>query len=410
MKILIVNATDLKGGAARAAYRLHKGLISQGIDSTMLVQNKSSDDYTVKVAPGKVSALVSKFRPFIEGLLTNSSRLKGAFSSARIPSGKLINFINELNPDIVHLHWINDGMIRIEDLKNINAKLVWSLHDMWGFTGGCHYSKSCVLYREKCGNCHFLKDKSEKDQSRSVYNRKLKTYSQLPNLSIIGLSKWMEKEARTSKLFSGCNITNLPNPINVSTYKKLDKQYCRKVLNLPADKQLVLFGAMGATSDERKGFNELFKSLDHVNADDIELIVFGASEPEVSQSFPFPVRYMGLLNDDWTMAVLYSAVDVMVVPSLQENLSNTIVESLMCCTPVVGFDIGGNSDMIEHLDNGYLAKELDINDLANGISWVLNNGDDLILPSNNKAIDKFSEETVVPKYIKHYRELIQRED
>lgn len=409
MKILIVNTSDIQGGAARAAYRLHRALLVEGVNSQMLVQSKSSDDFTVLSPQIKFQKAMGKLRPTLDSIPVRrySNSTKTLFSPSWVPFAGLVDKINALNPDVVHLHWIAGGMMRIEDLAKINAPIVWSLHDMWAFTGGCHYDEECSGYQKQCGVCPVLGSDKDKDLSRKVWLRKQASFAPLPNMTIIGLSKWLAHCALSSSLFKNNPVVNLPNPIDTKIFAPLEQVEARKLFNLPQDKKLILFGAMGATSDPRKGFKELTHALDHVPAD-YELVVFGSSKPQNPQGFKQKAHYLGHLHDDVSLRVLYSASDVMVVPSLQENLSNAIMESLACATPVIGFDIGGNSDLIEHKNNGYLAQPFDTTDLANGIEWVLDNEkyDELCLNARDKVIREFDSKVVAEKYIKLYNEII----
>ena len=263
MKILIVNTSDIEGGAARAAYRLHKALLSQGVDSQMLVQSKSSDDYTVITETDKVKKTLNKLRPFFDSIPIRfyKERTKTLFSSSWLPFSNIVDKINEINPDIVHLHWICSGMMRIEDIARIKAPVVWSLHDMWAFTGGCHYDEECRGYEKECGNCKILGSDKEKDLSRKIWHRKERTFAKIPNMTIVGLSRWLAQSAKSSTLFKNTKVVNLPNPIDTNIFKPFSKDKARELWRLPKDKKLVLFGAMGATSDPRKGFEELSEAL-----------------------------------------------------------------------------------------------------------------------------------------------------
>ena len=412
MKVLIVNTSDINGGAARAAYRLHQALLSENIDSKMLVQTKSSDDFTVLSESSKIRKILNQFRRWLDQFPVKSYKYKmqTLFSSAWLPSSHLVDKINTLNPDIVHLHWVNGGMIRIEDLTKIKVPIVWSLHDMWLFTGGCHYDNNCAAYKTHCGQCKVLGSNKIKDLSHKIFNRKYKTFQQLSNLTVVGLSRWLENCARDSSLFKEQQIINLPNPINTQKFKALDKQKACELWCFPKDKKLILFGAMNATGDSRKGFKELRQALNQVKSKAIELVVFGSSEPKDAQDFGFKVHYIGNLHDDISLVTLYSAVDVLVVPSIQENLSNAIMESLSCETPVVGFDIGGNSDLIEHLYNGYLAMPLNATDLAKGIDWVLNNENynQIALNARAKVLTSFDSHIVSKQYIALYDEILKK--
>jgi glycosyltransferase involved in cell wall biosynthesis len=411
MKIVLVNTADINGGAARAAYRLHGTLLNAGVDSQMLVQAKTSDDYTVIAHGTKIQKYLAKLRPTLDSMPIKfyKNRTKTLFSPAWLPSLGLAERINALNPDVVHLHWVNGGMLRIEELAKIKAPIVWSLHDMWAFTGGCHYDENCEGYKQHCGHCKVLASLKENDLSRRIYNRKSKVFESIESLTVIGLSQWMAKCAKESGLFSSKRVECLPNPIDTDVFSPFDKLQARALLNLPTNKKLILFGAMGATSDPRKGFNELTDALSLLERDDVELVVFGSNRPKESQGFKHKAHYLGHLHDDATLRVLYSAADVVVVPSLQENLSNAIMESLACAIPVVGFDVGGNSDLVDHQINGYLAKPLDTNDLANGIDWVLNskNYDQLCEKAREKVVTTFATRLVVKKYIELYQQVKQ---
>ena len=413
MKILIVNTSDIEGGAARAAYRLHKALRSQGVDSQMLVQNKSSDDYTVIAEKDKVKKTLNKLRPFFDSIPVRfyKNRTKTLFSSSWLPFSNIVNKINEINPDIVHLHWIAGGMIKIEDLSKIKKPIVWSLHDNWAFTGGCHIMWECEKYRSHCGACPRLRSLKEKDLSYKVFIRKQKIFNKINNLTIIGLSKWLTECSKNSALLQDKKHVNLPNPIDTNLYKPFDKVKARELWNLPKDKKLILFGAMSAMSDVNKGFKELSKALRRLTSKDIEFVVFGSSQPQNAPDFGFKTHYLGHLHDDISLVTLYNAVDVMIVPSLQENLSNAIMESLACGTPVVAFHIGGNADMIEHKINGYLAKPYESKDLAEGIEWVLNlpiqDYNKLCENARKKVLEEFDSKIVAKKFISFYQEVLK---
>lgn len=409
MKILHVNISDLHGGAARAAYRLHQGLLSAGIESRMLVVSKKSDDRTAIGPANSVQYIQDRIRYLLDGfpLKWYGNRKRELFSPAWAGFSSMANRINKLNPDIVHLHWINGGMLNIGEIAKIHAPIVWSLHDMWAFTGGCHYSDGCERYKNNCGNCKVLGSDSSKDLSRKIFEKKRKAYSK-KEMTIVGLSRWLNRCAEESTLLRDKKHINLPNPIDTDIYKPFAKDAARALWNLPQDKKLVLFGAINATADPRKGFHELNEALHKMSDDTTELVVFGSSEPKVSQNFGLTTHYLGHIRDDVSLVTLYNAVDVMVVPSLQENLSNAIMEALACGTPVVGFDIGGNSDMVEHQINGYLARSFDTGDLKMGIEWVLNHSkyDDLRRRAREKVVKTFESRAVAEQYLMLYREIL----
>ncbi len=281
---------------------------------------------------------------------------------------------------------------------------------MWAFTGGCHYDEGCGRYGNSCGQCPLLGSSKPVDLSRQVLHRKVKALDSKSQLTVVGLSQWLAESASESALFRDRKVVNLPNLIDTSRFTPFDQTMGRELLGLPEEKKLVLFGAMGATSDPRKGFRELSKALEQIEGDHVELVVFGSSGPADSQEFPQKTHYLGQLHDDATLRALYSAVDVVVVPSRQENLSNAIMESLACGTPVVAFNIGGNPDMVEHQLSGYLAQDGDIGDFARGINWVLNHREaqKLSLHSVQTVQDRFDSKEVARKYINLYTEILNQ--
>ena len=412
MKILIVNASDINGGAARAAYRLHKSLLEQGVDSEMLVQNKSGDDYTVKsIAKNKFQKGIAKLRPTLDAIPVKfyKNKTETLFSPAVLPFSGVVDEINRINPNIVHLHWINRGMIRIEELSKIKAPIVWSLHDNWAFTGGCHIKLDCNQYKISCGNCPRLGSDKGNDLSRSIWNRKKKTFDKLDNLTIVGLSNWVNNCSKESSLLQSKNHINIPNPLNTKIFKPFYKNKSRELWSLPENKKLVLFGAMNATSDINKGFSQLSEAIKKIDVFNVDFVVFGSSKPKNAQDLGCNVHYIGCLADDISLITLYSAVDVMVVPSIQEAFGQTASEAMSCQTPVVAFAHTGLLDIVEHKKNGYLAKPLDTTDLANGIEWVLNNKsyDELCKNAREKVLKEFDSKIVAKKYINLYREILR---
>ena len=396
MKLLILNTFDSNGGAAIATYRLHVGLRSIGINSHLLVQNKQSDDYTVIAPVTKWQNIFAFLRPYMDIVVTNlyRKRERVLFSHAWLPES-LASKVKKFNPDIVHLSWMNGGFLKIETLKKFKQPIVWTLHDMWPFTGGCHYDDECRRFQQSCGSCPALHSEQDGDLSRRIWERKQKYWEGVP-IVVVAPSHWLADMARSSSLFKNQRVEVIPNGIDTEIYKPMNKEAARAAYNLPQDKHLILFSTFSATTDKRKGNQFLVQALNLMSQADwglkIELVIIGASRPENPPDLGMKVHYMGHLHDEISQVLLYSAADVVVAPSMQENLSNTVMESLACGTPVVAFNIGGMPDMINHLSNGYLATPFDSNELADGIIWVLENKD------RRDLLSKCARQTVMERY------------
>ena len=279
MKVLHVSSFDIKGGAARAAYRLHKALLSADVDSHLLVQSKSSNDDRVFGPKSSFGNNIAVARSALDALplMWYRNRTQSYFSPSWLPFGGIADKVNAIDPDIVHLHWICRGMMRVEDLVRIRAPIVWTLHDLWPFTGGCHYAEGCIKYKHECGSCIILGSTIESDLSRSLFIRKKNAFSQLKNLTVLGVSEWITKEAKSSALLNNNPVFCLPNPIDIETFSPIEKSVAKGTLGVNKNKSLVLFGAPDATSDPRKGFQKLIKALSYLDAN-IEIIVFGSND------------------------------------------------------------------------------------------------------------------------------------
>ena len=377
-RVLTLNTNDGAGGAARAAYRLHRGLLAAGCAARLLVQDKQGDDRSVqRLAESRPGRVLAALRPWVDlwPLAAYRDREKVPWSCNVMPgSGRLRRAAADFRPEIVHLHWVGGGFVPVSAVRGLGCPVVWTLHDMWPFTGGCHYDDGCGRYREQCGACPQLRSASPADLSHRLWRRKAAAWTGT-DLTLICPSRWMAECAGNSSLFAGRRIEVIPNGLDLNRFKPLDRGYCRQLLGVPADRRLILFGAMAATDDRKKGFAYLepaLRAFAHSHqASGCELAVFGASAPERPPDFGLPTRYLGRLHDEMSLAVLYAAADVMLVPSTQDNLPNTVMEAMACGTPVVAFSVGGIPDMIDHEHNGYLARAFDAEHLAAGIAWVL---------------------------------------
>jgi len=413
MKVLHVNTNDLYGGAARATNRLHNALKKSGIDSCMLVQKKKGADNTVFGSNSNLRKFWNLLRPIIDKiyLFLYKRRERIPWSISWFRNRSLLKKIKQINPDIVHLHWINGGFVGIKDLKKISVPIVWTFHDMWPFTGGCHYNNfDCKSYLEVCGNCPVLKSNKKHDLSYRTLKLKMKEFKK-SSFHIICPSSWLKGEVEKSALFSESAVMQIPNTIDTSLFKPVNKRGVRLLWNLPLNKQIVAFGAMDAISDFNKGYDLLKKALSIFSGKNIHLVVFGASNnTSLTDDFDFPVYSSGILLDDISLIALYNAVDVMVVPSRIESFGQTASEAMSCGTPVVAFGTTGLSDIVDHKKNGYLARPYDPIDLAKGIEWVLKEVSESNYLSKNareKVVSTFDYDVIVPKIKQMYSDIIE---
>ncbi len=411
-KFLILSSKDIVGGAARAAYRLHEAMLLIGADSEMLVQTKYGNSNSVIGAQSLTAKRLASGVFLLDQIpLRSYPKRKVAFFSPQwVPEITALQ-VARRSPDIINLHWVNNGFLRIETLKQFQAPIIWTMHDMWPFTGGCHYSAGCDRYSEGCGRCPLLGSVKEKDLSHRVWRRKAENWKDL-NITIVALSNWLADCARRSSLFGGFPVNVIPNCIDPSVWKPVDKDIARHKLNLPKDKKIVGFAAFRAAWAERKGFHMLMPALEILKQSnlesELELAILGASQNKSMMDLATKTHALGEINDNLTLALFYSAIDVFVLPSMEDNLPNTIMEALACGTPCVAFDIGGVPDMIDHEVNGYLCRPFESQDLADGISWVLEDDDRRKGLSDNarqKVIANYAPKVIAHQYLDLYRQI-----
>lgn len=413
MKILHLSATDIIGGAARAAYRLHAGLKLIGQDSAMLVQEKRSFNANILSPRTRLSQGAAMARATLDALpLTLYGKAGDSNLSLQWVPERVLTRCRLLAPDIVHLHWINRGFMRIETLAKLHVPTVWTLHDMWPFTGGCHYSGSCARYTSGCGACPLLNSHRTWDLTRWVHQRKVKALN-LSSLCIVATSSWLAQRARESSLLSKAHIEIIPYGLDTEIFRPLDRVVARDLLRLPKDKKLVLFGGT-SNLEPRKGFSFLKSALQSLCCstswkDRIELVTFGPGTTELKSELGVKCHSLGYLADDLSLAMAYSAADVVVVPSLQEAFGQVASEALACGTPVVAFQGTGVTDIVDHRQNGYLAAHADASDLAQGITWVLEDEGrykELAVMARQKAIREYTLELQAQRYLHVYERLL----
>ena len=366
--VLYLSTANGNGGAPRAAYRIHCGLLDSGVNSVMMVRTATGERRNVYVAPFEKhdDNIRSEFLS-----LKDYTLVPGIHFSPAVAGIDLQKHVDSFNPEIVQLHWINGGFIRIEDLKEVKRKIVWRFPDCWPMTGGCHYFGDCTGYMRTCGKCPQLTSDNENDLSHEVWQRKYSAWKDV-DMTVVVPTPWMKEVTQKSSLFGNHRIEVIPNGLDTTLFSPLDKKSARKVLGLPLDKKIILYGAFYATQDKRKGFSLLEQALQRIaerHRDEYELLVFGANSVETVLNLP--VKFMGILQDHLSLQIAYSSADTMVVPSTQEAFGQTVIEAMACAVPVVAFTGTGPGGIVEHKHTGYLAQYNDAEDLARGIEWVL---------------------------------------
>lgn len=315
--------------------------------------------------------------------------------------------------DVIHIHWINQGFLSLHDIKRLTETgkpIVWTLHDLWPATAVCHYPGGCELYLSGCHDCPMMRRNPLFDLSADIFKKK--GCIGLSSIHFVGCSQWIMNEAKKGAWLRSAHFSSIPNPIDTSLFKPVEKAIARKRLGLPENKFLLLFAA-AKLSDTRKGAIFLIEACERLKErypDKVEIVLLGSSPEELISGFPFPVNTLGYISSPETMATVYAASDLFIIPSLEDNLPNTIMEAMACGTPCVGFDTGGIPEMIDHLRNGYIARYKDAADLATGIEWVLAN---LSLRALGKAcLEKvhtcYQESVVANQYIGLYNHLMKQ--
>lgn len=413
MRVLIVNTSEKTGGAAVAANRLMDALNNNGVKAKMLVRDKETEDITVVGLPRSLKLqwnfLWECWCAFWHLHFSNLHLWEIDMAAAGSDITKLREF---QEADVIHLSWINQGMLSLKGIRKIlksGKPVVWTMHDLWPATGICHYARGCNRYGSSCGNCPLLPHKGSKnDLSAQVFRRKKELYQHC-NISFVSCSRWLEKQAKSSGLFVGQRVTNIPNPIDTHVFCPMDKAEARLRAGLPADKHLILFVSQKVT-DERKGMKYFVEAIDKLVAqypavkDNTAIAILGGHSEEVTLTLPS--YSLGYVSDEKRIVDIYNSVDVFVLPSLEDNLPNTIMEAMACGVPSVGFKVGGIPEMIDHQKNGYVANYRDTNDLAQGIHWVLEEADKEMLSQAclQKVSHNYSQHAVALRYIEVYNQ------
>lgn len=415
MKITIVSSTDRDGGAAIAAFRLQEAFKDSGHEVTMLVGRKLSDSAAViSISNSYLKKKLQFLRFAIERLFFSfyekDSSVRFAYSPANFGTD-ISKHPAILQADIINMHWINFGFLSLRSLEKLfklGKPIVWTFHDMWAFTGGCHYAGNCTNFKLNCQHCYYLKKSGNNDLSAKIFKKKEELFKSR-KFNIVTCSKWLKNQVVDSKLLGRYTIEQICNPVNLDRFKPAGNKDLRLKYQINKSSKLILFGAMNI-SDKRKGFIYFSEAMEILKKQGVglEIILYGKSTEELLKRLPYKVHSFGVIESEDKMIELYSMADLFVIPSLEDNLPNTIVESHSCGTPVVGFNTTGIVEMILHKKNGYLAEYKSSESLAEGIKWTISDADSVSLEKESR---KFAEHSYSPiqqseKYIDFFKGLI----
>ena len=418
MRILIVNTSERTGGAAVAANRLMKALNNNGAKAKMLVRDKDTESLTVIPLPQsprlRWQFLWERLVIFCRLHFSRQHLFEVDIANAGSDITKLPEF---KEADVIHLHWINQGMLSLKGIQKIlqsGKPVVWTMHDIWPATALCHVTLGCQHFTSQCGHCRLLPGGgSSSDFSTTVWQRKQRMLEG-QRVTYVACSKWLAEEARKSALLKGQVVTNIPNAIDTHVFRPQDKQKAREALGLPTDKRIILFVSQRVT-DPRKGMSYFVDAVrkladQHPEMKENTMVaILGGHAEDVAAQLALPVHALGYVSKSQRIVEVYNSADVFVLPSLEDNLPNTLMEAMACGVPCVGFQVGGIPEMINHQQNGYVAKFRDVDDLAAGIRYVLDEADYAQLSKQcvMKVAHSYSQQSVANRYLEIYEAAMQ---
>ena len=419
MRILIINTSERTGGAAVAANRLMEALRNNGVKSKMLVRDKLTDNLCVVQHPQQRRLRWTFLWERLVIWLHLRLRRKRLFEIDIANCGADITRLPEFQEaDVIHLHWVNQGMLSLKQIRKIldsGKRVVWTMHDIWPATAICHYARGCIRYSTQCQYCTLLPNGGGKhDLAAKTWHKKQQVLSN-KHVAFVACSEWLAGEARKSALLKGQIIMSIPNPIDTHVFRPQNKSIARRAIGLPEEGRVILFVSQRVT-DERKGVAFLVDAIKQlvcqheIYKTNTCIAILGGHAEEIANLLALPVHALGYVNDPKRIVEVYNSADVFVLPSLEDNLPNTIMEAMACGVPCVGFEVGGIPEMIDHRKTGYVAHCRDAEDLATGLHWVLDEADysSLSKACLHKVHSNYSQQSVALKYANVYQNLTNK--
>ena len=406
MKVVHITSGPLNSGAGKGVLNLHRALNNLGVHSRIL---HSGDPEDIPGCDSLNSGLLSRLwyrrvRKASKRPLKNyPNRKRNHLFTVQASGLSILNFPAYKEADIVHLHWIGEATFQLQDLKAIEKPVVWTVRDMWPFTGGCHYALSCRGYLKNCGQCSILNSGLKEDLSSFLLAEKRKIFR---HIHFVGISSWLTEQAELGLRGNFASLSHIPNAVNVATFSPADKKKAKLELGLDVKIPVVAFGAQDLMVPYKGG--QHFQKAIALLQEPVQILLFGRANPNYINEFSQTVYNMGFVDDDCRLQTMYRAADVFVAPSLQEAFGKTLVEAMLCGTPVVAFNYGGPADIVKHKKTGYLAQPFEASSLAEGIQSVLAQPDkeSLRIACRERAKRYFDSKIIAQTYINKYAHIL----
>lgn len=416
MKIIHVNTFDSEGGAAKASIRLHKSLLDSGVNSHYLTEARSLNLANIHSVYKNhlFRPLTSRIRARLDSLplLAYPKKLNTPWNVGWL-NGSVNSLIKEYKGDLAHIHWVGSGFMSLNDLSKIESKTVFTLHDSWIFTGGCNVTGECKNFQSTCTKCPQLGSLSDHDLSSHSFKKKLKILQKSAPI-FVAPSSWMASQAKSSFLLKDMNIHIIPNGVDTSIFSPRPKSEVREYFGFSPLKKIIMFGANSVVGDKNKGFNDLLEIQSLISnslvGKNFEIVVFGGVDDKTQLLCKhMPIRFMGKVVDEVLLAHLYSAADVICVPSIQESFGLVALEAMSCGIPVVAYNTSGLMDIVVNGVTGFLAKPFDKNDIYEGLVQILADEElarKMSVNSRARAVNSFDSKNIANSYIKLYKDLL----
>jgi glycosyltransferase involved in cell wall biosynthesis len=412
MKIVHLSTYTAEGGAGIATLRIHKKLLEKGIHSDLLIYRSSdrSLPHVTEIKKDFIYRIKESLFYRLDNFFFRKKIKPGAqqFSFNRFQRVSVYDHPLIKQADIVCLYWVGANFLTPQEIRKINKPIIWRLSDKWAFTGGCHYSGGCTKYEDHCGNCPQLITNEEKDFTWFGLKRKSEAWKN-KNITVVAPSRWIADAAGKSTILKNKSIVRVATGVDHNVFKPGDKIQAREALNIPASSKVILFGANNALNSTYKGGIFFRKMVERLADKDYIFLLFGSDKNRHSDDVYKNVRFLGVLREEHDLSCAYNAADIFICPSTEDNLPNTVLESMACGTPCIAFrDSGGVVDVIEHKVNGYLAEFKNVDDLINGILWICDANIDgkISIRAREKILKEFTLEKQADSFIELYQTIL----